>query len=328
MSENSLSRASETAPARTLAEIKISIQAHSRMAAESILQIGRDLIEAKQIAGHGGWLPFLADIGFKPSTAENWMRLAREIAPGSTLAALSPTKALALLQLPQEEREAFAQEQNAQAKSAAELRRLIEERNRAAEAANAETARADAAEKRLEDAGKQAEQLARECDYYKGQAAQIEQERKAAERRALELGKQLDDMISKQPVTIKTVEVPVEKIPADYEQMKQRLQWADQNVDDALAAATQAQERADQLEAELEKAKAQGGGRMEPEGLEALTQAVNQFITETQLMAVNPGALARREKEADALIRRLKLHVIELEKAIGDAAFAAEGAVL
>lgn len=327
MSENSLSRTSETAPVRTLAEIKISIQAHSRMAAESILQIGRDLIEAKQVAGHGGWLPFLADIGFKPSTAENWMRLAREIAPGSALAALSPTKALALLQLPQEEREAFAQE-HGQDKSAAELRRLIEERNRAAEAANAETARADAAEKRLEDAHQQAEQLARECDYYKGQAAQIEQERKAAERRAQELGKQLDDMISNQPVSIKTVEVPVEKIPEDYEQMKQRLQWADQNVDDALAAATQAQEWADQLEAELEKAKAQGGGRMEPEGLEALTKAVNQFITETQLMAVNPGALARREKEADALIRRLKLHVIELEKAIGDAAFAAEGAVL
>ena len=325
MSENSLSRTSETAPARTLAEIKISIQAHSRMAAESILQIGRDLIEAKQIAGHGGWLPFLADIGYKPSTAENWMRLAREIAPGSALAALSPTKALALLQLPQEEREAFAQEQNAQDKSAAELRRLIEERNRAAEAANAETARADAAEKRLEDAGKQAEQMARECDYYKGQAAQIEQERKAAERRAQELGRQLDELIN-QPVSIKTVEV--EKVPADYEQMKQRLRWADQNVDDALAAATQAQERANQLEAELEQAKAQGGGRMEPEGLEALTQAVNQFITETQLMAVNPGALARREKEADALIRRLKLHVIELEKAIGDAAFAAEGAVL
>ena len=306
MSENSLSRASETAPARTLAEIKISIQAHSRMAAESILQIGRDLIEAKQIAGHGGWLPFLADSGFKPSTAENWMRLAREIAPGSALAALSPTKALALLQLPQEEREAFAQENAAQDKSAAELRRLIEERNRAAEAANAETARADAAEKRLQDAHQQAEQMARECDYYKGQAAQIEQERKAAERRAQELGKQLDDMISKQPVTIKTVEVPVEKIPADYEQMKQRLQWADQNVDDALAAATQAQERADQLEAELEKAKAQGGGHMEPEGLEALTQAVNRFIGETQLMAVNPGTLARREKEADALLSSIR----------------------
>lgn len=314
--ESALVAPAAAAPGRTLDEIKISIRAHSRMAAESILQIGRDLMEAKQIAGHGGWLPFLSEIGFKPSTAENWMRLAREIEPGSPLAQLSPTKALALLSLPAEDREDFARENEAETKSAAELRRLIEERNKAAEAANAESNRANEAEKQLA-------QARRTADYYKAQAGQIEKERQDAERRAQELARELEKQMD-QPVSIRTVEV--EKAPADYEQLKQRMQWADQNVDDAMQAAIAAEQRAQQAEEELSRLRMEGT-QAPQDDLSRLADAVSAFIAATQLMSVNPAQLAAREKEADALIRRLSKHVIDLQGAIGKAAFLAEGAV-
>ena len=314
--ESALAAPAASAPGRTLDEIKISIRAHSRMAAESILQIGRDLMEAKQIAGHGGWLPFLQEIGFKPSTAENWMKLSREIEPGSALAALPYSKALALLSLPAEEREDFARENEADTKSAAELRRLIEERNKAAEAANAESNRANEAEKQLE-------QARRSADYYAAQAGQIEKERQDAERRAQELARELERKADA-PVQIKTVEI--EKAPADYEQLKQRMQWADKNVDDAMQAAIAAEQRAQQAEEELSRLRMEGT-QAPQDDLSRLADAVSAFIAATQLMSVNPAQLAAREKDADALIRRLSKHVIDLQGAIGKAAFLAEGAV-
>ncbi|MCR4886277.1 MAG: DUF3102 domain-containing protein [Clostridiales bacterium] len=296
---------SETALAvRPLDEIRLSLSAHLRMAAENCILAGRDLIEAKAQLGHGAWLPFLQEYGISSSTAANWMRVAREITPGSTLAALPYSKALALLSVPAEKREQVAQEIHAEDKSAQEIKRLIAERDKAAEAANAETTRA--------------EQIGRDRDYWKTQAGCIEQERQAAQRRADALDKQIEELI-RHPETVP---------PADYEELKRKAADADRNLDDALLAARDAEQRARQAEDKLALMEAQGGGTRALGDLEELAEAVNRFIQDTQLMAVHPQALAREEKETDALIRRLSRHVIELQKAVADAAFQAEGAVV
>jgi hypothetical protein len=285
---------SETAlSVRPLDEIRLSLSAHLRMAAENCILAGRDLIEAKAQLGHGAWLPFLQEYGISSSTAANWMRVAREITPGSTLAALPYSKALALLSVPAEEREQVAREIHAEDKSAQEIKRLIEERNKAAEAANAESVRAA--------------QMARDRDYWKTQAAQIEQERKQLEQREPQ-----------------RIEVP----PADYADLKRRLAMTDQLEADMLAAAQAAEQRVREAEDRLAMMQAQGAGARPMGDLETLTEAVNRFIQDTQLMAVHPQDLARQEKDADAIIRRLSRHVIELQKAISEAAFQAEGAVV
>ena len=100
-----------SAPARTIVEIKASILAHARNAATEIIWIGADLADAKEQLPHGGWLPFLNEVGISASTAENYMRLAREIAPASPLAALPYTKALALLSLPEGEEKLMLEHQ-------------------------------------------------------------------------------------------------------------------------------------------------------------------------------------------------------------------------
>lgn len=293
-----------TLPGRSLAEIRASLGAHIRMAAESCILAGQDLIEAKDQLGHGQWLPFLDEFGISSSTAANWMKVAREVSLESPLARMRYGKVLALLAVPADEREAFAEEIHAEDKSTEEIRRLIAERDKAAEAANAETTRA--------------EQIGRDRDYWKTQAGCIEQERQAAQRRADALDKQIEDLM-RHPETVP---------PADYEELKRKAADADRNLDDALLAARDAEQRARDAEDRLAMMEARGGGKPVLGDLERLTDAVNRFISDTQMMAVNPGELARREKETDAIIRRLSRHVIELQKAVGEAAFQAEGAVV
>ena len=138
-----------TASGRTLEEMKAGIRIRMRNMVNSALEIGFDLMEAKDACRHGEWMPFLKDIGLSASTAANYMRIAKEVSADSKMATLPYTKILALLAAPPEEREELAAA--AEDMSAAEIRRLTEERNRAAEAANSETVRADQAEKDAKD---------------------------------------------------------------------------------------------------------------------------------------------------------------------------------
>lgn len=114
-------------PSRTLEQITESARIHVQGAGQNLLQLGQDMLDAKALLGHGQWMPWLREIGQSARTAENLMRLAREIQPGTVMANLPYTKALALLALPESERESFAAAN--EDKSAAEIKRLIAERD-------------------------------------------------------------------------------------------------------------------------------------------------------------------------------------------------------
>ena len=300
----------ENLPGRSLMEIRASLGVHIRMAAESCILAGQDLIEAKAQLGHGAWLPFLKEFGISSSTAANWMQVAREIPAGSPLARLPYSKALALLALPAGEREEFAAENDAEQKTAAEIKRLIAEKEAAQELArkNARTAEENYEKyKKANNTAIAAQQYANDWEQ-KAQSLSRELERKQPER-----------------VVEKTVDVP----PADYADLKYRAAQAQRDAEDAVKAAMAAEQRARDAENALEEMRLQQGAGAPALGdLERLTDAVNRFIADTQLLAVNPGELARREKETDAVIRRLSRHVIDLQAAVSKAAFQAEGAVV
>ena len=44
---------------------------------ETALACGRVLLEAREIADHGGWIPFLGDAGIPARTAQDYMQVAR-----------------------------------------------------------------------------------------------------------------------------------------------------------------------------------------------------------------------------------------------------------
>lgn len=107
------------------------------------VEIGRRLVEAKELVGHGGWGNFIQnETEFSQATASRFMKVfeaygADQIgifgaeAKSSTLQNLSISNALRLLAVPEEEREGFAAEVDAEHISARELEKVIRERDEA-----------------------------------------------------------------------------------------------------------------------------------------------------------------------------------------------------
>lgn len=96
------------------------------------MEIGARLIEAKSLLSHGEWLTWLSEkVEFSERSAQNYMRLAREWSNPQALADLGAAKALALLSLPEPEREEFMAEAPVEDMSVRELEKAIRERDEA-----------------------------------------------------------------------------------------------------------------------------------------------------------------------------------------------------
>lgn len=260
---------------RSMEEITASARMNMQDMINRAIGLGQDCIDAKEILGHGKFLPWLKELGLSSSTASNYMRVAREIQPGSRLASLSYSKALALLNAPADERETLAEE--AEGKSAAEIRRLIDERNRAAEAANTETARADAAEA--------------DAKRFYDENARLNTERANLEAR---LEQMKADLLIAENNRVE-VEKVVEKVPDDYERIKKQLANMQKTNEDLINAAAEATERAEAAEAELD-AIASGS---EPHEViwKTFKMACERFQMETNCMLkATPAELNRDRK--------------------------------
>lgn len=128
------------------AEINI-IKAQTRkMLVTNAIEIGRRLVEAKSMVAPGKWGEYLErQVDYSQSTAENLMKLFREYGDNQeslfdsfpkseTFGKLSYTQALALLAVPADEREQFAEQNDVASMSTRELQEAIKARD-AAEAA-------------------------------------------------------------------------------------------------------------------------------------------------------------------------------------------------
>lgn len=206
------------------AEIRTIKQSVGYLLLNSYIELGRRLVEAKELLPHGEWGAWLRDEAeFSQSTANNMMNIFREYgadqaslfgeAKSQTLGNLTYSKAVALLQVPAEEREEFVEEHHVEELSTRELEQLIKEKKEAEErAAKAEKALESAEDEKreavalavaeyegtvgdihkllseAETANKEAEQKAKTAEKDKAAA---EKARKAAEENVKELEKQL-----------------------------------------------------------------------------------------------------------------------------------------
>ena len=107
---------------------------------DAVVQIGTRLEEAKQLVPQGEWTAYLTDkLGYKPSTAQNYMRIAREFGGGQVslsgktaadaFAELSYSQILPLLGMAEEEREELAEEHDLPSMSSREIAALVKERD-------------------------------------------------------------------------------------------------------------------------------------------------------------------------------------------------------
>lgn len=137
----------------------------ARVFMDGVVQIGRRLEEAKQLVPQGEWLQYLdKELGYKPSTAQNYMRIAREFGDGQVglsgktssdfFGNLGYSQLLPLLGLPEEEREELAEQHDLAGMSSREIQALVKERDEAK--ANADKLQKDVGllKDKLEDADK------------------------------------------------------------------------------------------------------------------------------------------------------------------------------
>lgn len=175
----------------------------ARVFMDGVVQIGRRLEEAKQLVPQGEWLAYLdKELGYKPSTAQNYMRIAREFGdgqvglsgktPGDFFGNLGYSQLLPLLGLPEEEREQLAEEHDLAGMSSREIQALVRERDEAK--ANADKLESALADKMADEQALQGKldtaqaDLAKQKDKAKAQAEAA----KANAETAAELQRRLD----------------------------------------------------------------------------------------------------------------------------------------
>ena len=165
---------------------------------EAVVQIGTRLEEAKQLVPQGEWTVYLTEkLGYKPSTAQNYMRIAREFGNGQVslsgktaadlFGELSYAQVLPLLGMAEEEREELAEEHDLPSMSSREIAALVKERDEAKAAAEM----ADLARATAEGGEKQAVTARKQAEKEKEDALDAAQ---AAEERAKELERQLIEL--------------------------------------------------------------------------------------------------------------------------------------
>lgn len=210
-----------------------------RVFLESVIQIGTRLEEAKQLVPQGEWTAYLTDkLGYKPSTAQNYMRIAREFGGGQVsltgktaadaFGQLSYSQILPLLGMAEEEREELAEENDLPSMSSREIAALVKERDEAK--ANAD---------RLKEKDKLLRSKLREANKERDKAQSSLSD---ATQREKDLAERLDE-IEKRPAEVR------ELTEEELEEIRSKVR--EENAEAARAA----EERARAAEEKLDKVK-------------------------------------------------------------------------
>lgn len=219
----------------------------ARVFMDSVVQIGRRLEEAKQLVPHGEWTDYLdTKLGYKPSTAQNYMRIAREFGDGQVglsgktasdfFGNLGYSQLLPLLGLPEEEREQLAEEHDLAGMSSREIQALVKERDEAKDAERK-------SKKELKNAQKKLVHAETDLNYYKNQlkaeTQKVQEQAEAAKENAqtaAELQRKLNELAEKanQPCELTDEERAALRAEVVAEQSK-ALKAAEDRAAEALA---------------------------------------------------------------------------------------------
>lgn len=250
--------AGAVATTRTPEMIAAEIRALTGSVLSGILEIGRRFTEAKELLPHGEFGEWVrTQTGYSMSTANNFMRLFNEYgadqgslfgasANSQTFGNLSYSKALALLEVPAEEREDFAREVGAEELSVRELKEAIRER-----------------EEKLTEAQNAVEGYRQKLQYSEETVAKKNDELARTEEELEELRGQLEELQNApRDVAVETVvdEEAVKKAAqeareAAEKELRSKIAKAEKERDKALAEREKAEKAKAEAERELEAEK-------------------------------------------------------------------------
>lgn len=272
-------------PEQLGAEIRMYVDAGRRISLLCGIEIGRRLVQAKELLEHGEWLPWLEkETEFSDRSAARYMKLFEEYGASQqglfgaetnspTLSNLPISKALALLSVPESDRIDFAEEVDAEHISVRELEEKIREREK-------QLADAEKAKEFAEKAKADAETMVKEQDGWLAEAqskiAELTKKNRELESRPVEVAVETvrDEEAIKEAEekARKKAEAEAKKVSAEYEKtvndLNAKLLKAEKERDSLKAKAdsagseadakiAEANREAERIRAELEEAKKQ-----------------------------------------------------------------------
>ena len=122
---------------KNLETLTTEILIYKEQVGAGIIEIGKRLIQAKELVGHGNWLNYLKEkVDFSVMTANKFMRIANEYSNVKSTLLLGTEKLYLLLDVPSEERETFIEskhvvndtEKTVNEMTTRELQRVISEK--------------------------------------------------------------------------------------------------------------------------------------------------------------------------------------------------------
>lgn len=272
-------------PEQIGAEIRMYMDVGRRVTLLCGIEIGRRLVEAKEMLPHGEWLPWLQrETEFSSSSAQRYMKVYEEYGAtqiglfgpetnSPTLGNLPISKALALLSVPESDRIEFAEVVDAEHISVRELEEKIRDRERQISALQEDV---DGERKRLEESErlrKQSDELLETQDDMlkeaKAQIAELAKLNKELENRPVEVAvetvrdeaaiaaaakeaKEKAEATAKRKIA--DLEKRLNKAEDEAAKAKNEAQSAGESVSEKIA---EAQKEADSLRAELAEARKQ-----------------------------------------------------------------------
>lgn len=306
------------------AEIRMYVDAGRRITLLCGIEIGRRLVEAKEMLNHGEWLPWLErETEFSSSSAARYMKVFEEYGAAQlglfgpetnspTLGNLSISNALRLLELPEEERESFAKEVDAEHLSARDLEALVKER----------TAEIEAELKSTTEDAKEIEYRRRQAEYrLEEKEKDLEKEKTAraeAEEQLRRIKAELDE-IEKRPQAV-VYERDEEAISEEVEAALQiERENAEKEKNRAIKDAVQAERE------ELEKERVKLKAKITELEEQAKKNAENLRTAQDDIRKAKADAKDAREavqkaQQAEAEAERLRGDIEALRKQLSMAA--------
>lgn len=202
--------------------------------AQNIIEIGKRLLSAKEKLPHGEWGKWLEEkVEFSDRTAQRFMKIASEFSNTTALSHLPPTKIFALLDLSQEERQAFVNDHDVDNMTTRELQQALKEKKELEKKLKAAEKAAEAVEKLKKDLKETQRQLSEaqasgdseEIGRLQESLEKTDNELTAAQVRIKELEQQLKD----KPIEATAAPV-IERIPEEVQKELDELRNSQQSA--------------------------------------------------------------------------------------------------
>lgn len=305
------------------AEIRMYVEAGRRITLLCGIEIGRRLVEAKDMLSHGEWLPWLErETQISDRSAARYMQIFREygaaqqslfgpVANSPTLSNLSISNALRLLALPEEERESFAETNDVEHMSARDVEALVKERTAELEAEKQKLA--DAVEILTNDR----EELHADVERAESKLDLSEQERAKVEEQLKRIQQELREIEARpQPVAVERDEKAIEEaVQAEREKAEAEKKEAEKDFRKKLKELKEQISSTASAKSELEKQLAELRAKAdaaEQDGLEAEQLREKIKAMEAKLALATPevaefkAAFDRAQAELVTMLKALR----------------------